>query len=44
MSEHPVESTVDYRAVTFGSPGALGMSGIDPRITNYEISDDPIRI
>jgi len=35
-----------YRAVTFGSPGALPQQGLfsveaDPRITNYAISDDP---
>lgn len=42
MSEHPAGGAVDYRAVTFGSPGALITPAPDPRITNYEISDDPI--
>jgi pimeloyl-ACP methyl ester carboxylesterase len=42
MSQHPAGSPVDYRAVTFGSPGALVTSVADPRITNYEVSDDPI--
>lgn len=35
-----------YRAVTFGSPGARPQRGlfapaVDPRITNYAVSDDP---
>ena len=44
MSEHPADD--HYRAVTFGSPGALPETGVfhaaaDARITNYAISDDP---
>jgi pimeloyl-ACP methyl ester carboxylesterase len=42
MSQHPAGGEVNYRAVTFGSPGALITSEPDARITNYEISDDPI--
>jgi pimeloyl-ACP methyl ester carboxylesterase len=42
MSEHPAGGEIDYRAVTFGSPGALISDQSDLRITNYEISDDPI--
>ena len=45
MSEHPADD--HYRAVTFGSPGALPETGVfhaaaDSRITNYAISDDPM--
>jgi pimeloyl-ACP methyl ester carboxylesterase len=44
MAQHPNDD--HYRAVTFGSPGALPQQGIfsvetDARITNYAISDDP---
>jgi Ca2+-binding RTX toxin-like protein len=44
MAEHPGDD--HYRAVTFGSPGALPQAGVftaeaDARITNYAISDDP---
>jgi pimeloyl-ACP methyl ester carboxylesterase len=44
MAQHPNDN--HYRAVTFGSPGALPQQGIfsveaDARITNYAISDDP---
>ncbi|WP_293905554.1 Mbeg1-like protein [Phenylobacterium sp.] len=45
MSEHLGDD--HYRAVTFGSPGALPEKHVfgvhaDPRITNYVVSDDPI--
>lgn len=44
MSEHAGDD--HYRAVTFGSPGALPQAGVfdvapDSRITNYQVSDDP---
>jgi Ca2+-binding RTX toxin-like protein len=44
MAEHPNDD--NYRAVTFGSPGALPEQGVfsiesDARITNYAVSDDP---
>jgi Ca2+-binding RTX toxin-like protein len=44
MAQHPNDD--HYRAVTFGSPGALpqqGMFSVEPdgRITNYAVSDDP---
>lgn len=44
MSEHAGDD--HYRAVTFGSPGALPQAGVfavapDTRITNYQVSDDP---
>jgi len=45
MFAHPGDD--HYRAVTFGSPGALPDAGVfgaeaDSRITNYAISDDPL--
>lgn len=45
MSEHAGDD--QYRAVTFGSPGALPerhvfAAAADSRITNYAVSDDPI--
>ncbi len=45
MSEHLGDD--HYRAVTFGSPGALSEKDVfsahaDSRITNYAVSDDPI--
>jgi hypothetical protein len=45
MSEHQGDD--HYRAVTFGSPGALPEKHVfsvqaDARITNYVVSDDPI--
>ena len=45
MYEHAGDD--HYRAVTFGSPGALPEAGVfgaeaDSRITNYAISDDPL--
>jgi len=44
MSQHAGDD--QYRAVTFGSPGALPEAGVfaahaDTRITNYQVSDDP---
>jgi pimeloyl-ACP methyl ester carboxylesterase len=44
MFAHPGDDT--YRAVTFGSPGALPKAGVfaakaDPRIANFVIEDDP---
>lgn len=45
MSEHAGDD--HYRAVTFGSPGALPQKHVfaaaaDSRITNYVVSDDPV--
>jgi pimeloyl-ACP methyl ester carboxylesterase len=45
MSEHAGDD--HYRAVTFGSPGALPEKHVfaaatDTRITNYAVSDDPV--
>jgi pimeloyl-ACP methyl ester carboxylesterase len=42
MSQHAGGGQIDYSTVTFGSPGALITAAPDLRITNYEISDDPI--
>jgi pimeloyl-ACP methyl ester carboxylesterase len=41
MEQNPGDQ---FRAVTFGSPGALlpAPADDDPRITNYAVSDDPI--
>jgi len=44
MFAHPASDR--YRAVTFGSPGALPTAGVfgardDPRIANFVIADDP---
>jgi hypothetical protein len=33
---------VSYNAVTFGSPGSLGVAGPDDRVTNYELANDPL--
>lgn len=42
MANHPSGTSVDYRAATFGSPGALISAAADDRIINYEIADDPV--
>ncbi|MBL6079891.1 alpha/beta fold hydrolase [Belnapia sp. T18] len=41
MAAHPEQAGVTYDAVTFGSPGALLPPGVDARITNFVVADDP---
>lgn len=42
MSQHPAGGAVTYEAVAFASPGALIAPAIDPRITTYNVIDDPV--
>lgn len=42
MANHPAGGAVNYEAVAFASPGALITPALDPRITTYNVIDDPV--